>query len=62
VELQTFKNSKILAPKLDRRWTVKEKDVAGMLTGNCQEKKFESTTLIVSADNDGSLILGEEDD
>jgi hypothetical protein len=26
----------------------------------CQEKKLESTTLMVSADNDESLILGEK--
>jgi hypothetical protein len=38
--------------------------VAGILTGSlpkdCQEKKLESTTLMVSADNDESLILGEK--
>jgi hypothetical protein len=30
------------------------------LPKDCQEKKLESTTLMVSADNDESLILGEE--
>jgi hypothetical protein len=43
---------------------MKEEVVAGILTGSlpkdCQEKKLESTTLMVSADNDESLILGEE--
>jgi hypothetical protein len=43
---------------------MKGEDVAGILTGSlpkeCQEKKLESTTLMVSADNDESLILGEK--